>query len=167
MRTLPLLLAVSLWLPVVAFGQASPIDKGSLIVGGNANLSAPSNGFNGDRSFNLTVSPSVQYFVAPGLALGGGVTLGVLGKRFAGGIGPKVSYFFKGKEERALYPFVSASASYFRAFGSDSGVADVSGGAVLMIAKNVGLTGEAFYTQDLSDEANNLGLRFGITAFVF
>ena len=59
---------------------------------------------------------------------------------------------------------------------------DISGGVALMVAKNVGLTGEIFYLQQNLRETDNggsetligtdldidrFGLRFGIAAFVF
>lgn len=57
---------------------------------------------------------------------------------------------------------------------------DLSGGVTLMVAKNVGLTGEIFYLQQNLRETGNegietlfdtdidmFGLRFGIAAFVF
>lgn len=198
MKTLPLiLLAFAFLLPEAAQSQTYPVDQGSWIVGGSASFTNQGNNNDEDRSTSLFLSPRGQYFVLPGLAIGGTVSLSYTTRdNFSTtgiGAGPAVSYYF-GRGVRTVYPFVSASAS-IRHLSTELGVSvdipgldvnadqtntsysfDVSGGVAVMIAKNVSLTGEMFYTQTRADNDNQIietfesdvfGVRFGIAAFVF
>lgn len=185
---------LTLWLyPATTQAQGYATDRGSFLIGGTASLSSSGNDFEDGRTTALLISPSAQYFVIPGLAIGG--TVGWAYASFdessvsSLSVGPRLSYFF-GTSAQNIYPFVSASVGYLRSsFDSDAvdrtstGTQfDVSAGAALMIAKNVGLTGELFYTK-WSEETDNgtillgdiitalgtdsFGLRFGVSAFVF
>ena len=195
--------ALTLLLPEAAQAQSHPVDRGSWIVGGNASLISRSNDADDGRTTSAFLSPRAQYFVRPGLALGGNVSFSYSSgddlSTTGIGVGPTVSYYF-GRDIRPVYPFVSASFSVIRLsikFDFDvpeferppefdtnldetttSYIWDLSAGAVVMIAKNVGLTGAVFYQQQNVDRNNDLlivgnldsnafGLRFGVQVLVF
>lgn len=183
-------------LPLAASAQEYPSDRGSWIVAGSASLISQGSDFDEDgRTTSASLRPSVKYFVLPGLALGAEVILSHLrDERFkatAVGAGPALAYYFGGADRRLL-PFVAtrgtltSSHSRFEPlqgpFGDTAPVVtrtstslsfDASAGGVLMIARNVGLTGEVFYTlfdsdvDEEDDRSNIFGLRFGVAAFVF
>jgi len=193
---IPMLLL--LVLPEAARAQTYPVDRGSWIVGGSASFTSQG-GDDADRTTSVMLNPSAQFFVLPGLAVGGTLSFSYTSDDLFSttglGIGSAVSYYF-GRGERTVYPFVSASLSIrdfsFKADGDQVGsnidvsitgtTFDLSGGVALMVAKNVGLTGEIFYLQQNLRETDNggsetligtdldidrFGLRFGIAAFVF
>jgi hypothetical protein len=154
------------------------VDRGSLLVGGSAGWSSASTGgSDGSRFSTLMLNPSVLYFVAPGLALGGDATL----VRYArddnsstsAGIGPAIAYYFGGAR-RPVYPFVSANVQY----AHNSSLGDSystwgymgSAGAVAMLDDAVGINGSLYFRNDrdnLDEWHNTVGLAFGISAFVF
>jgi outer membrane protein len=152
-----------------------PVGRGNLLIGGNATLTS-SKVEDSDRVTILAVSPSVGYFVADGLLVGGSVSLAHVlndggGTSFS--IGPEVGYFFGGPGARVL-PFVQTGVSYATGEGGFSSLAaDVSAGAVFMVARNVGLSAEAFglfFSADGGDDpisGNTFGLRSGIVAFLY
>ena len=193
---IPMLLL--LVLPEAAQAQPYAVDHGSWIVGGSASFTSQG-GNDGDRTTSVLLNPSAQFFVLPGLAVGGTLSLSYTSDDLFSttglGIGSAVSYYF-GRGERTVYPFVSASLSIsdfsFKADGDQVGsnidvsttgtTFDLSGGVTLMVAKNIGLTGEIFYLQQnlrsTGDEGSEIffgtdfdvdmfGLRLGIAAFVF
>ena len=193
---IPMLLL--LVLPEATQAQTYAVDQGSWIVGGNASLTSQG-GDDADRTTSVLLNPSAQFFVLPGLAVGGTLSLSYTSDDLFSitslGIGSAVSYYF-GRGERTVYPFVSASVSISDVSLKSDGDAgsstidltttgttfDLSGGVALMVAKNVGLTGEIFYLQqnirETGDEGSEtlfgngldidmFGLRLGIAAFVF
>ena len=182
-RLLVLVLLAAL-LPGTAFAQDFATDRGSWLAGGTASLASHENDFDGERLTFVTFNPSVQYFVIPGLTVGGSLDLSYISQEdFANtlvGVGPEVGYYAGGPERR-LFPFARARVTLLAAsFNTGGGSGrntnaslDLSAGGVLLIARNVGLTGEAFYQHtdfDFDDEgsgSNSFGLRFGIAAFVF
>lgn len=200
-----LIVLLCVLVPGLALAQSYPADQGSWLLGGNASLTSRGDDTDDERTTSAFLSPRGQYFVVPGLALGGMVSLSYSSRsnstRTGLGAGPAVAYYF-GDGTRAFYPFVSAGFSVSRSKISidielPSGIDpddlpaeffdtertttstswEVSGGLVLMIAKNVGLTGALFYQQDNFDsdaedilgslDSDMFGLRVGINAFVF
>lgn len=141
----------------------------------------------------MTVNPGVQYFLAPGFALGGELTLSRTSfdesSTSSYGIGPTVSYYL-GSSHQAVHPFISGSALWTRTTrevddaptGLESESTDVAwragAGLLFMLGDEVGLTGEAFY-QYLRIESDGFfgdsveqnrdvyGIAIGIAAFVF
>jgi len=109
-----LCLAVGLY-PVTTQAQDYATDKGSFLIGGTASLSSSGSDFEDGRTTALLLRPSAQYFVIPGLAIGG--TVGWAYASFDESslstlsVGPRLSYFF-GRSEQKIYPFVSASVGY-------------------------------------------------------
>ncbi|HET6232378.1 MAG TPA: outer membrane beta-barrel protein [Longimicrobiaceae bacterium] len=171
-------------LPMSSRAQAYAVDRGSYILQGSAGWS--SSRFTTEiagatvhqRSTDVVLTPAVQYFVRPGLALGGQVN--VLHSASGGnsstayGIGPKATYYF-GRGERTYYPYISAGATYVRETFSHANAVggDGSAGAVFMLTRSVALDGSLYYRHlqnngdDVKQRINNFGLGIGVTAFAF
>ncbi len=162
-------------------GQESPIQKGSVVVGGTADISHTEPVGGGSGLTIVSAFPRVGYFVVNGLALS-------LNGRFRRtsaedqanvrdqtstewGIGPGVSYYVATPFPR-LFPFVSARVLYNKTSTHaelvpagtviESRITTVvwlgSVGALFMLGKHVGLTSEAFY------QRNNNTVRTGASA---
>ena len=198
MKPLFTVFVLAVLLAPAAFGQEYPVDRGSWLVGGSASLVSQEvlqggvPGEETERATLVTLRPSAQYFVIPGLAVGADLTLAYSAQDDFStttlGAGPSLGYYVGGPDRRAV-PFVATRLSVQRSsvrvdtdlpFGFDLDrtqtrlVFDVSGGGLVMLARNVGVTGELFYSvtdNDLDDDdrpaTDAFGLRFGIAAFVF
>lgn len=167
-------------LPARAAAQAYPTDRGSFIVGGVAGLvhSRVSQELVGGEqeysSTQLSVAPEVEYFVAPGLAVGGRFqVLGVWSEDTSQGlfgIGPQLSYYF-GRDARSIYPYVSGGVSYFNDIDFDARAtgADAAAGLVFMLSRGVGLNTALFYDVRVAEQTRvaNMGVSVGVSAFVF
>ena len=189
MRTLSIVLAALLFAPS-ALAQTYAIDKGSYLLGGGLSFTSQGGdlfvgGSDDDRIISISITPTLGYFVAPGLALGGDVQLQRASRsEFSSTsitIGPSLAYYF-GQPTTRTYPFIEAGIGYTRiSFDfdeSDSGSTNgyqfgVSGGLSHMIARNVALTGALFYqNQTFSDDGESasgdtFGFQGGVTAFIF
>ena len=178
--------------PRPVFGQSHALDRGSILIGGEASLTSTSqkvDGFTMDDVIDLTLAPSAQYFALPGLAVGGGVTVrhGDEG-RWELGIGPTVTYFF-GTGERTWAPYVSGSFAWGRIW-QDRWVTEPSwhgyraaAGMEMFLASGIGLHTEAFYRyrqynrgipegfdpfqNEAKSEVTVLGLAVGFSIFLF
>ena len=156
------------------------LDRGSLIIGGEASFTSSGIDGDDDRTTTLMVNPAVQYFVRPRLALGGELNLArySVGDQSVTlfGVGPRITYFFGGPDTR-LHPLLSGSVSWVRSsYGDDQSDSQAgyraAAGALYRLTRSVGITGELFYQGEIenSDEdlgLNTFGLQFGIAAFVF
>jgi len=165
-----------------AHGQTHAVDRGSVLIGGRVSFTSVATENDGaserNRLNQLVVNPSGQYFITPGLAVGGDVLYSYASNDGSTvtqyGIGPAVTYFF-GREERSYYPFVSGSVGVtrFNRGGLDEGRTQTryrgSGGILVMLNQRVGVTGELFYqrTDNEQLQTNAFGLAFGISAFLF
>ncbi len=166
------------------------VDKGSFGIAGTASFNSQGEGaLGGNRATTINISPSLIYFLVPGLGVGGSFdysrTSGDLGFD-SFGIGPTAAYYFGGKEART-FPVVRFK--YLYRFG-DNDLSEIttnqfqfSIGSTFMLAKNVGLLTEAFYTYNrdtfkwqgspffetssTTSTSNALGIRVGIDLFVF
>jgi len=184
-RCLPLVAFVCILMStplITAHAQTYSVDQGSVLIGGRANVTSVETDTDGasdsDRVNQLLVNPTGQYFVTPGLAVGGDVLFsyassdGTNVTRY--GIGPAVTYFF-GRGERRYYPFVSGSfgVTHARDDTLNEGRTQTryrgSGGVLVMLSRNVGITGELFYQRIDNDQlqTNAFGLAFGFSAFLF
>jgi len=165
-------------LPVTAQGYAT--DKGSIRIGGSGNFSSSKSEGAENRTTILDLRPDVQYFVAPGLALGGELSLTRSSNGDASntlvGIGPIASYYFGGAER--TQPFVSARLGVSQAtFGGDDLTQTSMRGAaglLMLLSSSVGVSSELFYSYTRVEFAgtgdsnsNNFGLALGIAAFLF
>lgn len=162
-------------------GQESPIQKGSVVVGGSADISHTEPVGGGSGLTIVEAFPRVGYFVVKGLALS-------VNGRFRRtsaedqasvrdqtstewGIGPGISYYVATRFPR-LFPFVSTRVLYNRTSTHaellpagteiESRITTVvwlgSAGALFMLGKHVGLTSEAFF------QRNNNNIRTGASA---
>jgi hypothetical protein len=167
-------------------GQSYPGDRGSFLIGGGAALTSSKItwvGMSGEKYSNdqtrLSVTPSLQYFLIPGLALGGQVSMGWHsdGLWHLGG-GPALTYFFfKGERNWNLY--LSGSLERGKTWNSEDGEDQAfssyrgAGGTLFMVSSGVGIHTEVFYEfwkesdsfRDL--ETNEFGLSVGISVFVY
>lgn len=174
--------ASALAAPVSA--QSYATDQGSFVLGGSAGFSSTGHSSDGvsadERITSLHASPTVQYFVRPGLSLGGSV---VLSRQSQGesslatvGAGPTVSYFFGGPD-RSVYPFVSADALYLNTESEGSSSSNLgyrgSVGALVMLSRSVGLNASLYYQEQGTDgddfefDTDTYGLAVGFSAFTF
>lgn len=181
-RRLAILAGLLAALPAAAAAQSYPTDRGSLLLGGGAGFSSSGTTVDGeeqgDRITSFNLSPSVQYFVVPGLALGGDLSV----SRFSDGEqsittyggGPSASYYF-GSGERPFYPFVSANVRLVRnSENDDSNLGyGASTGAVFMFNRSVGLRTSLYYNvqsldaEEIEIDNDTFGVGIGFTAFTF
>lgn len=196
LKTIGLSAACALALPLHAQNR-SPIGRGSWIVGGTARFDSFQDETAKQSSTNLTLAPSGLYFIRQRLAIGTTALLAhtaTSGRRSTSyGFGPTARVYFGDTASRIL-PFLSGSVSGQRitnhientvvngfsipATDASNSSVDVDGsvGLTWMAATHVGLTGEAFYTRSTFSfnegsapdrRAHDMGLRFGVTAFLF
>jgi hypothetical protein len=174
----------------IAQGQAYATDRGVWQAGGTARFSHQSaSGGSGDVT-TIALAPELAYFVAPGLALG--VSAPFLyswisgGHAISYGAGPTATYYF-GTGTRTVYPYLGAAVGVTRNRLYASGIAaavttenlwswEARAGAVRMIARNAGITGEVYFRHlhDAVDSGGGLqvaldevGLRFGLGLFLY
>jgi hypothetical protein len=176
-----------------ARAQSFAVDRGVWQIGGSASFSS-SGGDSGERTTALSLAPRLGFFVFPGLALGAMLPLHYvsesLGHSTGYGVGPELTYYF-GRGSRRLYPYVGVSAllqwttqkySYpddptTRTSTFRGQVYEANAGAAALLARNVAVTGEAFY-EDRHDRysstgstsrvaRDSYGVRFGVTVFVY
>lgn len=168
-------------LPALAHAQSYATDRGSMLVGGTASFSSSgtrSNGGPWNRTTRLDLAPRVQYFILPGLAVGGDLSFS---RAFGDvttthyGAGPTVSYYF-GRAERAWYPYLRARVGLYRVVYGDEAQPSqtsrgyaASGGVLLMLSRAVGLDAALTYEMPSDDQPDFRTLAFGlgISAFVF
>lgn len=193
-RVILLVLAGLFLVPSIAQAQNYAVDKGSFLIGGDVNING--SGLlrsSGGRSLEIQLNPSAQYFVLPGLAVGGGLQLSHIEnssfyRSTSYGIGPNISYYF-GRDETRVFPYVSAGVNLVRSstertatthlesvevkWKNTALAADLSGGLLFMLTRGVGLSGELFYNAKTfwgvggGVDSNRLGFRIGVSAFVF
>ncbi len=182
MRTMSvLLMAGLLGLGTTARAQSFAVDRGSWLVGGTAGFNSIGYSGQSGRETLIFLYPAVQYFVTPGLALGGTLTLyrdGIGGGQHVVGYGggPAVTYYF-GRGHRSFYPYVGASASLVRSRatgGSSSSERNLGahGGLLFMLARNVGVDAGLYYDRYYGsaspfNDQSVYGLQIGVAAFVF
>ncbi len=187
---MPLTLVV-LGFPLVTGAQTrGPIDKGSMLVAGTAAIQRSTFEFgdNESSSTGITINPTVLFFVAPRFAIGG--QLGLSRVNFDDGnssswlLGPAARFYF-GESSSKTLPFVGASFSFGGTSTESDDVDDESesdtwglegvAGITWMVSRQVGITGEAFLGRtefendgfDVEQSRTDLGIRFGIAAFLF
>lgn len=184
-----ILQASSLFLAITALtasAQTHATDRGSIIIAGDASLSSSKAENDDDRTTTIRLAPSLQYFIRPGLAIGGEVLLSrtSLGNASISqyGVGPRLSYYF-GQGARTMHPFVSGSITFANG-SSDPGDIDFSSrdvtlraGLLFMVSNAVGINPNLFYQNtktsftnangEIEGKTNTFGLAVGISAFVF
>ncbi len=186
------LIALTLALAPRAAGQQYAMDRGVWILGGGAGLShgrSTCTGCSSSSYTSLDIFPQVGYFVAPGLAITADLNFwyrwgtGISETQY--GAGPGVAYYFTQRPAR-LHPFVKAGIRYFHVTSSQSGTSTVryhsfqwqgSAGLALMVARNVAVTGEAYYRHIYSHSSRggfsnssthaSYGTSFGVAVFLY
>jgi hypothetical protein len=175
------LIAVLIMLPAYSFAQKGyAIDKGVMLLAGSISFTSEGGDLRGDeRATTFTINPAVGYFVIPHLAIGVGFnytkySYGDDDDTFLG-IGPAAAYFL-GDANSKMYPFVGASFVYGSVSDSYTKT-DIKFevGSAYMIAKNVAITGSAFYMlesykpegADESTSGNTFGIEFGVSTFIY
>jgi len=174
-----------------AAAQGSPVGKGSWIISGSAGVSSQkADGADGSTTI-ITLAPSALYFVSPGVAIGGAVTFGYFNSPQSSattfGVGPAIRYYFGDRTAKTL-PFVSAmvSPTWQSTDPKSSSVVNTSShnleiegtiGFTHLLVPHVGITGEAYYDRlsfdsdrgdfHVTQDSYAIGVRFGLTAFVF
>jgi hypothetical protein len=176
--------ALTLMVTQALSAQSHATDRGSIAVAGSASFASNKSPGTSERVTVLDLRPAVQYFFAPGVAVGGQLTLGRSssdgGSATLLGIGPLISYYF-GQLSPRVQPFVSAEVSVVRS-AIDSPLGDDeatntglmgAAGLLLLLSNSVGVNGQLYYrhvnlSSDFADlDGNSYGLAFGIAAFVF
>jgi hypothetical protein len=184
--TLVIAVAIALAVPTGSRAQSYAVNRGSWIVGGTAGFSSSGGDGGGDRITLLFLAPAGQYFVMPGLALGGQLRLSHSRSGSTGstgyGAGPAATYYF-GRGVRPVYPYLGASVSLARTslssgFGNDppattSTQFEPCAGLLLMLGRNVGVDTRLYYLSrhqhfsGVDHKTNEYGLAVGVSAFVF
>lgn len=168
----------------------APTERGSRIIGGTASVSHTSGG---GGSTGISVQPSLLYFFADRVALGGGVGFGYSdsdnGSITSWRFGPEARFYF-GPSTSKTIPYLGAAAQVGSAssdsddgsvgsLDSDASFWGLEGvaGLTFMISRQVGIAGEAFVQRDeqtletslskFTSTTTRFGLRFGLAAFVF
>lgn len=181
-----LLLATSM---AAQSARPGPTDRGSMLIAGSGSVSHTSG--DGSSATNLSIQPSIHYFVANRIALGG--ELGYSYTDFENGsanswrVGPAARLYF-GSPTSEILPYLGTAVL----FGSGTaktetpvsnetnaslwGIQGIAG-LTFMISPNVGISGEAFLQREestfetsaakVTNTLTQYGLRFGVAAFVF
>lgn len=183
-RTRPIAAAlfVAALVPAAAFAQPAALSGGSVLLGGQASFSVDSDSETDENATSLTLLPSVQYFVSPGLALGGTLRLTHTSEddfsSTSYGAGPAISYYFV--QDGGVHPFVRASVQALRfSSGVDTNESDTNifgfGGAagiLFLLTDGVGIDAAFYYDRleyggDSDFNTSSLGLALGVSAFAF
>lgn len=172
-----LVLTCSFWSTAQADAQEHATDRGSFIIGGSAGLT--SQRIADVRTYYAYLNPNLQYFVRPGLAIGGTASFsrrGYEGEAWSAyGAGPQISLYGGGIGQE-LRPYASARAVVSDISFADNGILTYGGsaGALYLITHGVGVDASFFYerTSQLgnrspSEPSDEFGLAVGISAFVF
>jgi hypothetical protein len=178
-----ILIAAALAAPGLLEAQSYALDRGSLAVAGQASFtSSRSDGVDGRRT-SYGLSPSVLYFVRPGLALGASASVGHTSfdgsSATAWTLGPTATLYF-GREAAEFHPFVTATVglghSSFDTPVDEESVSHtrvrVGVGVLKLLTEGVGVHGQAGYERlsyggDGDGWDDNIGLAFGFSIFVF
>jgi hypothetical protein len=177
-------LSLAILLPAPASAQVPALSRGSLIIGGTASLTVDDDDKREDSITTVRVAPSLAYFAAPGLAVGGDVEIvhGSSGdvSSTSLGVGPAITYYF-GREGDA-HPFVRAGARYVRtdaSFGTEDFTATQTAvhggvGALFLLSDAVGVDVSLYYEHMRTKQEaaaafghDTYGLAVGVSVFLF
>jgi len=184
-----------------SMAQISPVGKGSVIISGNFSFSSAGGELNensdGDRLTTIEFDPAANFFVSPGLAVGGKLLFSRSSQgdenSTTWGIGPEINYFFHNSEEISeaageTYPFIQAGFYYSSSVynvSSFSGIMNISQivtkirfgvGVAHMISNAVAITCLAAYDidnekikdhEELPGSGNQYGIYAGLLIFLY
>ena len=181
-RMMYFLVIVILVVPACVIAQNYAIDKGSYMLSGTAGLTSAGGDelYGEERVTTVTIDPMIGYFFVPNLAFGSEFiyTTTTQGDNTTScvGFGPRIAYF-AGDEDSKTLPFAGVGylyTLYSNGYEYSDTYLSFSGGAVFMLARNVGISGRIFYrmrtykpTGGESSSVNILGFGFGINTFIF
>ena len=189
MRTTMIALAALAIVPLVpsAYAQSYAMDRGVWTAGGSASLTHYAFGL-GNGATSISLFPSVGYFFLPGFVVAATLQYAhSSGGDYSStstvfGAGPRLAYYF-GSGSAKLHPYLAVAAfigsERQRIQGSTSSVGVWSwrgaGGIALLLARNVAVTGEAFFGQLHRDvpalvpaqNTDTFGLSFGLSLFLY
>lgn len=172
--------AGALW-PAAAHAQPPALSQGSWLVSGQASFNVQDISGDDEKTTSFQFLPALQYFVRPGLAVGGELLLTRTSRDdltvTSYGVGPALSYYFV--QDGDVHPFVRGSARFSR-MKSELGANEsetsliglrAAGGALLLLSESVGLDIGLFFDRvqfgdDLDVDVTTFGLAVGIAAFV-
>lgn len=195
MRTLTCVAAILL-LAGAVMAADNPVDKGSMILGGTAYFTGQSGDWyenaDGDGVTTIGFVPSVGYFIAPSIMIGGEIQFINWSqgdyKTTTFGIGPAVGYYFnldatRTEAKGAIYPYIKGFFIYGQRKdddGTNEATTDLmafgaQGGGVFMLSNAVGVNASVkfqsdSYKPDGADESisgTTLEVGAGITAFLW
>jgi hypothetical protein len=189
-----LVMTMSLVVVHTSRAQSFPTDKRSQIVSGGFSFSSAGGDLyqsGDDRLTVIELSPSIGYFVIPGLAIGGKFVLERTslgeGSLTSWGIGPHIVYFVGADKPRArikgtIYPYLGAAFLYNRTTYKSGGWDSTASGTMIsfgagvlrMLSNAVGLFGEANYQIENvkpesgdSESGNTFNIAAGFTVFLY
>ena len=185
MKTVHVLLVLFL-LCATAFSQkaeekTTPLDKGTIQVGGGIVMSSTATEDQDDIASQIMIMPQGYYFIIDHLAVGGHIQLSRYSRGNSAsttfGIGPAAKYYFKAGK---FYPFVGGGLSYNRTSwkNDDDASSDIDmsvfGGMDFFLAENVAVEPYAnlnFNSSKYGDWDSIFSTRFEIgvifSAFIF
>ncbi len=188
------IILVLLIIPAQAAAQRHAVDRGAFRLSGG--ISYTHSNLTEDRSISvLSFAPTAMFFTTDNFALGGTLQITHINECFSFespfdefpdltvdasvtriGIGPQIAYFF-GSRKSTMFPFFSFG---FLFTGSDEDsdpdfiTIRPSAGIAFLIAKNVSIDGELFFSfqDEVSGTGNDLsvtmfGLAAGVGVFIF
>ncbi len=179
-------------IPVLVFAADFEIDKGAVAIGGDGTFASFGGelyeDFEGAGITYFSIEPSVQYFVMPGLALGGDFVyrLTTQGKASTSGFGfgPIIQYYFQTANE-LVYPTLAAGFSFAidsfdSGYGTDSRISvtkfRLMGGAMFKLVDHFGIEAGFFYDIDSqkgdwagakSESGSIFGVAVGFKGFLY
>lgn len=167
----------------LALGQSrnEATDKGASIISGMFSLSSQGGDlyeWEGERFNTFQVTPSLIYFIAPGIGLGADISYERMsqgGDSFTTwGAGPKIGYFIDSGSN--TIPFVAGSFNYLDFDDGDNGLRIKLGGGLMIRKGHLGVSVEANYSIDrikyefsgMSDSisGNSFGITVGFAGFL-
>ena len=195
MRTLTCVAAILL-LSGAVMAAETPVDKGSMILGGTAYFQSQggdlADSLYGDSRTEFGLTPSVGYFVAPSIMIGGEIQFisSSIGdyKETSFRVGPVVGYYFnidatRTEPKGAIYPYVKGFFLYGQEKyddGTNDFTIDVmtfggQGGGIFMLSNAIGLDAgvrfqsDSWKPEDADESTTGTTLWFGagITAFLW
>jgi hypothetical protein len=170
-----------------AAAQSYAMDKGVWLAGGNAALTHLNGCCGAPGATSIVVNPTLGYFVAPGIAVTGNLQL--IHSFTKGspsvttvGAGPGLAwYFIKGPS--VIHPYLAGNVLFQHSGTSGSSSSSSaftwtgSGGIAALLARNVALTGDLYYSHQhfsssgggssASASASQYGSRFGFALFLY
>jgi hypothetical protein len=155
------LIAVLVLLMGAGFAQgqtrSEATDTGAALVGGGVSFSSQGGdlygGSDDDRLTTLAIVPSLFYFVAPGIGIGGNISYDRMSQGDASfttwGVGPQIGYFMDSGGN--AIPFVAGGVNFLSIGNQDdseSGFRFKFGGGVLIRKDHMAVSIEAAYVID-------------------